>query len=44
MTPRGGTLLLVDDEQKIRRTLGQALNAEGHDVLEAGTVRRRSAC
>ena len=34
-----GTLLLVDDEQKIRRTLGQALRAEGHDVLEAGSVR-----
>ena len=39
MTARGGTLLLVDDEQKIRRTLGQALRAEGHDVLEAGSVR-----
>ena len=39
MSARGGTLLLVDDEQKIRRTLGQALRAEGHDVLEAGSVR-----
>jgi DNA-binding NtrC family response regulator len=39
MNGRGGTLLLVDDEQKIRRTLGQALRAEGHDVLEAGSVR-----
>ena len=39
MTARGGTLLLVDDEQKIRRTLGQALRAEGHDVLEAASVR-----
>ena len=39
MSPRGGTLLLVDDEQKIRRTLGQALRGEGHDVLEAGSVR-----
>jgi DNA-binding NtrC family response regulator len=39
MTGRGGTLLLVDDEQKIRRTLGQALRAEGHDVLEAESVR-----
>ena len=38
MTGRG-TLLLVDDEQKIRRTLGQALRAEGHDVLEAASVR-----
>src|SRR5437763_16121488 len=35
----GGTLLLVDDEQKIRRVLGQALRAEGHDVLEAGSAR-----
>ena len=39
MTHRGGTLLLVDDEQKIRRTLGQALRSEGHDVLEAESVR-----
>ena len=39
MTVRGGTLLLVDDEQKIRRMLGQALRVEGHDVLEAGSVR-----
>ena len=39
MTTRGGTLLLVDDEQKIRRMLGQALRAEGHEVLEAGSVR-----
>src|SRR4029453_1893195 len=39
MSARGGTLLLVDDEQKIRRTLGHALRGEGHDVLEAGNVR-----
>jgi DNA-binding NtrC family response regulator len=39
MTVRGGTLLLVDDEQKIRRMLGHALRAEGHDVLEAASVR-----
>ena len=38
MTARG-TLLLVEDEQKIRRVLGQALRGEGHDVLEAGSVR-----
>jgi DNA-binding NtrC family response regulator len=36
MTVRG-TVLLVDDEQKIRRMLGQALRAEGHDVLEAAS-------
>ena len=38
MSARGGALLLVDDEQKIRRTLGQALRADGHDVLEADSV------
>ena len=35
----GGTLLLVDDEQKIRRVLGQALKAEGHEVIEAAGAR-----
>ena len=34
-----GTLLLVDDEQKIRRVLGEALRAEGHDVIEAASGR-----
>src|SRR3954471_836151 len=34
-----GTLLLVDDEQKIRRVLGQALKEEGHEVLEAACAR-----
>ena len=34
-----GTLLLVDDEQKIRRVLGHALRAEGHDVIEAENAR-----
>ena len=38
MSARGGALLLVDDEQKIRRTLGQALRVDGHDVLEADSV------
>src|SRR5512134_2264685 len=38
MSTRGGSILLVDDEQKIRRTLGHALRGEGHDVFEAGTV------
>ncbi|MSO55590.1 MAG: sigma-54-dependent Fis family transcriptional regulator [Acidobacteria bacterium] len=38
MTVRG-TLLLVEDEQKIRRVLGQALRGEGHEALEAGGAR-----
>jgi DNA-binding NtrC family response regulator len=38
MIGRGGTLLLVDDEQKIRRMLGQALRGEGHDVHESESV------
>jgi len=39
MMPARGTLLLVDDEQKIRRMLGQALRAEGHEVIEAASGR-----
>ena len=31
-----GTILLVDDEVKIRRALGSALRDEGHEVVEAG--------
>ncbi|MCM3879089.1 MAG: sigma-54 dependent transcriptional regulator [Vicinamibacterales bacterium] len=39
MTAARGTLLVVDDEQKIRRMLGQALRAEGHEVIEAASGR-----
>ncbi len=39
MTAARGTLLLVDDEQKIRRMLGQALRAEGNEVIEAASGR-----
>ena len=38
MLPRGA-ILLVDDEDKIRKTLGQLLRAEGHDVFEAQSAR-----
>jgi two-component system, NtrC family, response regulator AtoC len=34
-----GSILLVDDEAKILRTLGQALAAEGHQVTTAGCGR-----
>ena len=35
MTDIRGSILLVDDEEKIVKTLGRALRAEGHDVVEA---------
>jgi DNA-binding NtrC family response regulator len=38
MSPRG-SVLLVDDEDRIRRTLGHALRSEGHDVIEAPSAR-----
>ena len=34
MTP-SGSILLVDDEEKILKTLGRALRGEGHRVTEA---------
>src|ERR1051325_4409383 len=34
-----GSILLVDDEVKIRRTLTTALEDEGHDVLATGSPR-----
>jgi two-component system response regulator AtoC len=34
MTKRG-VILLVDDEEKIRKTLGRVLRGEGHEVIEA---------
>ena len=39
MTAARGTLLLVDDEQKIRRVLSQALRSEGNEVIEAASGR-----
>jgi DNA-binding NtrC family response regulator len=36
--PRGA-VLLVDDEEKILKRLGRALRDDGHDVVEAGSVR-----
>jgi DNA-binding NtrC family response regulator len=34
-----GAILLVDDEEKILKRLGRALREEGHDVVEATSVR-----
>jgi two-component system, NtrC family, response regulator AtoC len=38
-TPPHGSVLLADDEEKIRKTLSQALRAEGHEVFEARSAR-----
>ncbi len=34
-----GSILLVDDEEKILKTLGRVLRAEGHEVVEARRAR-----
>jgi DNA-binding NtrC family response regulator len=39
MTPTYGTILLADDEEKILKRLGRALRDEGHEVVEAMTIR-----
>ena len=39
MTPAHGTILLADDEEKILKRLGRALRDEGHEVVEALTIR-----
>jgi DNA-binding NtrC family response regulator len=35
MTRRRGSVLLVDDEEKLRKSLGRALRADSHEVVEA---------
>ena len=40
MSPIRGTVLLVDDEEKILKRLGKALRDEGHDVIEVTTARQ----
>jgi len=39
MSGSRGTVLLVDDEEKILKRLGRALRDEGHDVVEAASAR-----
>jgi DNA-binding NtrC family response regulator len=36
---RRGSILLVDDEEKIRKTLGRVLRDEGHEVVDASGPR-----
>ena len=38
-----GTVLLVDDEEKLLKSLGRALRAEGHRVVELGDAREARA-
>jgi DNA-binding NtrC family response regulator len=40
MTVRRGAILLVDDEDKILKTLGRALRGLGHEVVETVSARR----
>ena len=39
MTSSHGSILLVDDEEKILKRLGRSLRDEGHEVIEATTIR-----
>ena len=40
MTRRQGSVLLVDDEEKLRKTLGRALRGDGHEVVDAAGGRQ----
>src|SRR3954453_20104875 len=39
MPPRHGSILLVDDEEKILKALGRALREAGHEVVDASRAR-----
>ncbi len=41
MTKATGSVLLVDDEAKIRDALAGALREEGHEVVATGSPRER---
>jgi len=40
MTKLHGSILLVDDEEKILKALGRALREAGHDVVETSSARQ----
>src|SRR4051794_30868184 len=40
MTPARGSILLVDDEEKILKVLGRALRDDGHDVVDTASARQ----
>ena len=39
-----GSILLVDDEEKILKTLGRALRDDSHEVVTAANARTRNGC
>jgi two-component system, NtrC family, response regulator AtoC len=39
MTTQRGSILVVDDEEKILKTLGRALRDEGHEVVDTTSAR-----
>ena len=39
-----GTVLLVDDEEKILKTLGRALREDEHEVTTTSSPRKRCDC
>jgi DNA-binding NtrC family response regulator len=40
MVTRRGSILLVDDEEKLLKTLGRALRDDGHDVVDTSSPRK----
>jgi len=44
MTNTRGTVLIVEDEAKLRTLLAAALREEGHEVVATGSPREAQAC
>jgi DNA-binding NtrC family response regulator len=40
MANRRGSILLVDDEEKLLKALGRALRDDGHDVVDSSSARK----